>query len=69
MAMWFAKKMNELSNDSQLIAECKLIDLTETICIIHGKKRPNGLSGILFWLLEWSANKLIWDMQPRAKEK
>jgi len=32
-----------LSNDSQFIAECKLIDLTEIICIIHGKKRQSFL--------------------------
>lgn len=54
---WFEKKMEQLSNDPQYIAEKYLMDLTEQICSMG---QPSGLNKFWLWLLELSATRLIW---------
>jgi len=66
MTTWFGELVEKMEHDPQYIAESHLLNLTETICIIHGGRRPKGLNGVLFWLIEWCANKLIWQAKEEA---
>ena len=56
---WFENQMAEFEKDPQFQAESALLDVTERICKVHDGQ-PKGIYRILFWLLNWSANKLIW---------
>lgn len=58
---WFEGQLKEFKKDPQFQAECALMDVTEKICKMYGQ--PKGIYGILFWLLNWSADKLIWRKQ------
>ena len=55
---WFEEIMEGLKKDPQCRAEYFLLDLGNEICKIHGQ--PKGIYWILFYLLNWSADKLIW---------
>ena len=55
---WFKNHMIGLEKDPQFQMECSMMDVTEGICKMYGQ--PKGIYGILFWLLNWSADKLIW---------
>jgi len=65
MSEWYNEALAKLENDPQWIAEGHFLDLTETICTIHGKESPKGFNGMLFWILEWCANRLIWKARER----
>ena len=55
---WFRNQLLESKKDPRFHADYALMDVTERICEMYGQ--PKGVYGILFWLLQWSANKLIW---------
>jgi len=55
---WFEKYMVELEKDPQFHAEGVLLSLQDEICKAYGQ--PQGIYRILFWILNWSADKLIW---------
>jgi len=46
-------------------AEDCLMALTEKICEIHGQYR--GIYLILYWILEWCADKLIWRQRMKRE--
>ena len=48
----------KLMADPQVQAEAALLELTESICKKYGPYR--GRYKLLYWLLEWTADKLIW---------
>ena len=53
------KEMAEqFKDDPEYQAEGHLLALTEKICEIHGQYR--GIYLVLFWVLEWTADKLIY---------
>ena len=64
---WFSNIMIECEKDPRFHAECALMDVTERICKMHGQ--PKGIYGLLFWILNWSADKLIWRKQLPNEEK
>lgn len=55
---WFKNQMLEVEKDPRSHAECVLLDITENICEMYGQ--PKGIYRLLFYLLNWSADKLIW---------
>ena len=57
-SIWFKNSMLECEKDPRFHTESALMDVTERICEMYGQ--PKGIYGFLFWLLQWSADKLIW---------
>ena len=55
---WYRRMLLEFQKDLRFRAECSLLGVTDEICQILGQ--PRGIYRILFWLLQWCANKLIW---------
>jgi len=55
---WFRDHLAECEKDPRFHAECALMGFTEKIIEINGQ--PKGIYGVYFWLLQWSADKLIW---------
>jgi len=55
---WFETETDRLRNDPEYQALESLMDLTEKICEMHGQ--PKGYRKILFWLLQWTAEELIY---------
>ena len=52
---WFENETDRLREYQALES---LMDLTEKICEMHGQ--PKGYRKILFWLLQWTAEELIY---------
>jgi len=57
MSTWFEDQIEKMREDPQYIAEEKLMALTEQIWSMG---KPVGIYKILFRLLEFCADKLIW---------
>lgn len=55
---WYNEEVSKIEGTPQYCAEANLLELEENICKIGGQ--PKGYCGLLFWLLEWIANKLIY---------
>ena len=64
--MDFEKQIEGLGNDLHYQAEGHLLELTETICQLHGQYKGRYL--VLYHLLEWVADKLIWRSKKDTKE-
>jgi len=54
----FNELMQAAKKDPRFGMEANLLDLTERLWKHYGK--PTGKYRVLYRLLEWSANKLIW---------
>ena len=54
----FNELMQAAKKDPRFGMEATLLNLTEWIWEHYGK--PKGVYLALLWLLEWTANKLIW---------
>lgn len=63
---WFTDKMLEFEKDPQFQAEYALLDVTEKIWEMG---EPKGIYRIIYWLLEWSADKLIWRKKEKQNER
>jgi len=59
---WYKNFIEKVEKTPEYHAEGSLLELEERICEIGGQ--PKGLYAILFWLLEWIANILIYRKTP-----
>ena len=57
-SQWFTDILEEYRKDPAFIAEAAKLDMLEKICKVHGP--PTGVYRMLFLILEWRADKLIW---------
>jgi len=57
---WFKEEVKWMSKDPRYIAEEKLMDFTEHIWAMG---KPIGIYKLLYRLLEFCADKLIWRKQ------
>lgn len=55
---WYSNLVSKVEGTPQYCAEGALLELEERICEIGGQQK--GHYRILFWLLEWTANLLIY---------
>jgi len=62
---WFRALYLECEQDPRFHAECALMDFTEKIIEINGQ--PKGVYKVLFWLLDWAADRLIWRKREEVK--
>ena len=58
---WFKDNIKEFEKDPKFKAEYALLDVMNKICERHGQ--PKGIYKILFYLMEWCAQRLIWKKQ------
>ena len=61
---WFVEQIKEFEKDPKFQAECAMMDVTERICEMHGQ--PRGIYKILFLIMTWCADKLIWRADTKV---